>query len=213
MQTSTKSNAKRMWADTGMVFAAVVMVIVGVFQILEGIAVASFGGSFADPAGFAYTVNNRAFGWIHIIVGIIVVAAGLALFTGRIWARAIAITLAVISCIANFFYLPYYPVWALLIIALDIFVIWAVATARGPRMMSDADEQAAMGAGYGGGNAQTGERWPAENTAEGRHWAPDNKQTAGESPQQAQERANAAARSAGGGGTMPPNPPSSGTNG
>jgi hypothetical protein len=214
-QTSMKNTTRQMWATGGMIFAAVVMVVIGVFQILEGIAAIALGGTFVDPAGFAYRVNNTAFGWIHLVIGIVAIAGGLALFTGRLWARAVVIALAAISAIANFFYLPYGPVWSFVTMALDVFVIWAVATARSPGMLRAMDEQAAMGAGYAGGNLQAGERWPAENVPSGRQqWAEDIKPVPGETPAQAQERerANAAARSARGGG-MPPNPPPPGETG
>ena len=56
--------------------------------------------------------------------------AGFFLFSGAGWARAVGIVLAVLSAIANFFFLPYYPIWSLVIIALDVFVIWALATVR-----------------------------------------------------------------------------------
>jgi hypothetical protein len=215
-QTSMKNTARQMWATGGLIFAAVLMVVIGLFQILEGIAAIALGGTFVDPAGFAYRVNNTAFGWIHLVIGIVAIAAGLALFTGRLWARAVVIALAAISAIANFFYLPYAPVWSFVIMALDVFVVWAVATARSPRMLREMEEQAAMGgAGYAGGYMQTGERWPAENVPSGRQqWAEDIKPLPGETPAQAQERerANAAARSARGGGA-PPSPPPPGETG
>jgi hypothetical protein len=60
------------------------------------------------------------------------VLTGFFLFTGATWARAVGIGLAVLSGIANFFFLPYYPIWSLAIIAADIFIIWALATVRVP---------------------------------------------------------------------------------
>jgi galactitol-specific phosphotransferase system IIC component len=64
-------------------------------------------------------------------LGLIVAFAGWGLFSGRTWARTVAIILAVLSAIANFAFIPYYPFWSLLIITLDIFVIWAVAAHGG----------------------------------------------------------------------------------
>ena len=62
-----------------------------------------------------------------------VALAGFYVLSGRLWARIIGITLAVFSAIANFFFIPYYPVWSVLIIALGDFAIWALATYRGDR--------------------------------------------------------------------------------
>ena len=69
-------------------------------------------------------------GWIHIIVGVLVVLAGIGLFSGAVWARTVAVLIAVLSIIVNFIWLPYYPVWGVVIIAFDMFVIWAL-TAHG----------------------------------------------------------------------------------
>ena len=67
-----------------------------------------------------------AWGWIHLIAGIVVLLAGFALFSGAVWARTVGVILALVSAIANFAWLPYYPVWSILIIAVDIAVIWAL---------------------------------------------------------------------------------------
>ena len=69
-------------------------------------------------------------GWIHILVGVIAVAAVVGLFSGAVWARTVAVAVAAVSILVNFLWLPYNPVWAVLIIAFDIFVIWAL-TAHG----------------------------------------------------------------------------------
>ena len=172
---------------------------------------------------YYYTVDTTAWGWIHLGVGVIVALAGLFLFTGSTIARIVGIALVSISALANFFLIPYYPLWSLLLIALDIFAIWAIASVR-TDYGADAmvDERAMAGYGTGGqygtsqGGMQTGERWPAENAPGGRHWAPDNvKEGAqgqmgqpgmGETAEQAQERAAAAGRTMPPGGNPPPRP-------
>jgi len=60
------------------------------------------------------------------LLGILLIATGFAIATGQVWARSVGIGFAVLSMIANFMFLPYYPVWSLLIIAIDVFVIWAL---------------------------------------------------------------------------------------
>jgi hypothetical protein len=72
-------------------------------------------------------VRRHHLGWIHLLLGLLVAFAGWGLLSGQTWARVVAITLAVLSAIANFLWLPYYPFWSMLIIAVDIFVIWAIA--------------------------------------------------------------------------------------
>ena len=108
-------------------FAAIMMIMSGVFQALQGL-VAIFENEFYVPTrNYLFQFDATSWGWIHLILGLIVAFAGWGLMSGRTWARVVAITLALLSAIANFAFIPYYPFWALLIIALDIFVIWAVA--------------------------------------------------------------------------------------
>lgn len=75
---------------------------------------------------FSVDVTTR--GGIHLLAGILVLAAGCAVLAGQLWARIVGIALAVLSMIANFLFVPYCPVWALLIIGLDVVVIWALCS-------------------------------------------------------------------------------------
>jgi hypothetical protein len=184
--------------------AVVVMLILATFQILQGIRAVLVGGTFIDGTGFAYRASNTAFGWLHIALGALVALTALALVSGRAWARAAAVTAVALTAVASFFWIPFFPLFAFLLIAFSVFVIWAATTGGTQRVMGAQDEQA-MGTGYGYGPGemqQTGERWPAGNQPAGRgRWVPDNKPV-GETPAQAQERANAEARMSGG---RPPN--------
>jgi len=108
--------------------AAVIMVTVGIIQFCQGIAAVAKNEVFVAGLNYVYKFDLTTWGWIHIVLGVLVAAAGLALFTGAGWARVSAIVIAAISLLANFLWLPYYPWWSLLIIALDIVVIWAVST-------------------------------------------------------------------------------------
>jgi hypothetical protein len=121
------------WAVGLILFAAIMMMMTGVFQALAGL-IAIFENEFyvATP-NYLFKFDVTTWGWIHLLVGIIVALAGWGLLLGRTWARAVAITLAVISALANFAFIPYYPIWSLLVIALDVFVIWAIAT-HGPEI-------------------------------------------------------------------------------
>jgi hypothetical protein len=163
---SHNSGTRRAVARGGMIFAAVTLLVSGVFQILMGIVALANRAFFATVGNYTYAVNVHRWGWAHVIGGAIVAIVGLGLFSGATWARALGIAVAALSAIGNFFFIPYYPIWTLLIIALDVFVIWSLATA--PRMSRHAAEGRAMEAAspsYG----STGEdqRWVATNTAGG----------------------------------------------
>jgi hypothetical protein len=108
--------------------AAVIMVTVGIIQFFQGLAAVLKNEVFVAGVEYVYKFDLTTWGWIHLILGILVSAVGLALFTGAGWARVAAIIVAAVSILANFLWLPYYPAWSLLIIALDVVVIWAVAT-------------------------------------------------------------------------------------
>jgi hypothetical protein len=108
------------------------MIVVGIFQSLEGLAAILDDSLFAVAAEYAYDIDVSAWGWVHLLWGIIAGVAGVFVLTsGALWARIIGIVVAALSAIINFLYIPYYPIWSLLIIALAVVVIWALATHRG----------------------------------------------------------------------------------
>ena len=109
-------------------FAAIMMMLGGFFAFFEGLAAVLKGASFyAKVPDYPFGTNVKAWGWIVLIAGIIVLVAGIYLLRGALWARIVGITLASLSALANFFFIPFYPFWALTVITLDIFVIWALA--------------------------------------------------------------------------------------
>jgi hypothetical protein len=115
-------------AGTGWVFfAAIMMIVLGIFGIFEGLAAIVKSGFYHVPPNYYISINAKGWGWIHLIISIIVVLAGFALLQGATWARVVGIILASLSAIANFLFIPVYPIWSLLIIAIDIVVIWALA--------------------------------------------------------------------------------------
>jgi hypothetical protein len=119
------------WAVGFILFAAIMMIMVGVFQAIQGL-VGIFENEFYVPTrNYIFQIDATSWGWTHLILGLLVAFAGWGLFSGRTWARTVAIILAVLSAISNFLFIPYYPFWSLLIITLDIFVIWAVAAHGG----------------------------------------------------------------------------------
>jgi hypothetical protein len=113
------------------VFAGVMMILLGSFHALEGLTAILKDKFFVfTPTNYLISVDVTGWGWIHLIGGVVVALAGFFVFSGAVWARAVGIVLAVLSAIANFLFIPYYPFWSLLMIALDIFVIWALAVHR-----------------------------------------------------------------------------------
>ena len=114
------------WALGAIVFAAAIMTLIGTFQVLAGL-VAIFDDEFyVVTRNYTFDLDVSAWGWIHLLIGVAMLAAGLGLFARQAWAGVTAIVLAMLSALSNFFFIPYYPIWSLLVIGLDIWVIWAL---------------------------------------------------------------------------------------
>lgn len=127
-QAPARPERARAWAAGLITFAGVMMIMVAAFHIFAGL-VALFERTFyLTTPNYLITVDTTTWGWIHIVLGVVVLLAGIALLTGQGWARVVAVVLAVLSAIANFTFIPYYPIWSLTIIALDTFVIWALVS-------------------------------------------------------------------------------------
>ncbi|MBT2267154.1 DUF7144 family membrane protein [Rhodococcus erythropolis] len=107
---------------------AVLLVTVGVLEILQGISAISDDDVTVVGPEYTYQFDLTSWGWIHLVLGVLVTAVGIMLFTGATWARVGAIVFCSLSILANFLWLPHSPWWSIIIIALDVFVIWAVAT-------------------------------------------------------------------------------------
>lgn len=114
------------WAVGGVVFAAAMMLMNGLFQVIAGLAALINDQYFVAVRGYAFDLDITAWGWIHLILGLIVVGAGIGLLVRASWARVVALIVTVLSAIDNFFFIPYAPFWSLLVIALDAWIIWAL---------------------------------------------------------------------------------------
>jgi hypothetical protein len=114
------------WAGW-VVFAGVMLVLVGAFQAIDGL-VALFRDEIylVRPDGLVVNVDYTVWGWVHLLLGIVLIAAGAAVFSGRIWGRTIGVIGAIISAVLNFAYIGAYPVWSILIITIDVIVIYAL---------------------------------------------------------------------------------------
>jgi hypothetical protein len=111
-------------------FAGILMIMGGAFQALAGLVAIFQDEFYVSTRNYLLQFDTTSWGWIHLLLGLLVLFAGIAVMSGKTWARVIGIILAVLSALANFSFIPYYSFWALIIITLDVFVIWAL-TAHG----------------------------------------------------------------------------------
>lgn len=167
-------NRSREWAVGRTIFAACLMIMVGVWQVLVGIAAIAEDTIFVTTADYIYQLDLTGWGWIHLIIGALAVITGLFIFAAQEWARWLGIALAIVSAISQFFWMPYQPLWAMTVIAVDVFVIWALATV-GEGMRGGFEER----------RTESGE-WSSMDTQE-RHMATNPSRTMDDTQQSASE--------------------------
>lgn len=126
--TEQRADRRSAGLATGFItFAGIMMMMTGGFQFLVGLVAVFQEDFYVSTRNYVFEFDPTTWGWIHLLVGAVVVCAGFAVLAGQTWGRVIGIILAVSSALTNFAFLPYYPFWSLLIIALNVFVIWALA--------------------------------------------------------------------------------------
>lgn len=116
--------------------AVILLLVAGILSIVRGIAGVTKDEIFLIPSEYSYQLDVSNWGWIHLSLGILLVAVAIGMMLTATWARIFAYCLAALSIIANFLSLPYYPWWSVIIIAIDLTVIWAVATWNPDRSLS-----------------------------------------------------------------------------
>jgi hypothetical protein len=118
-------------------FAAVIMMLVGVFGIIQGLAGIVHKDFYAVSPNYLFHFNASAWGWINLIVGVLVLLSAYGLFTGAIWARTVGVIMAMVAALDGFAFIPLYPVWGITVVTLAVVVIWAL-TMHGRDVMTDA---------------------------------------------------------------------------
>jgi hypothetical protein len=110
--------------------AATLMILSGLWTFFVGITGVLQGSFYRAVPVYTFSLSVHTWGWIQLVIGAVVFAAGVCLLLGMTWARVVGVILAVISGLANFLFLPHYPLWSIIVIALDVIIIWALTTSR-----------------------------------------------------------------------------------
>ncbi|MGW1771803.1 DUF7144 family membrane protein [Streptomyces sp. NPDC002104] len=124
------SDVPNPWAASGTVFAAVLMLVEGVLGILKGIVGIANDDVYASVGDYTFKFDVTAWGWIHLVLGIVLVVVGAGILKGAAWAKATGVVIVALDIILNFLWLPYTPLWGLISIAIGVFIIWALCTDR-----------------------------------------------------------------------------------
>jgi hypothetical protein len=108
------------------IYASVMMGLLGGFHAIAGLVAILEDEFYVLTPDYLFQFDATTWGWIHLIMGIVVVAAAVGLYSGAVWARTVGVILAIISTLVNFAWLPWYPFWSIIMITANVFVIWAL---------------------------------------------------------------------------------------
>jgi hypothetical protein len=127
-QPTRSRRPRHAWMNGYTVFAVSIMLVLGLWQVLSGLTAVVRDGLYVATAGYTYAFSIAGWGWLVLLLGVLTAGTGIAVLQGRSWGDPAAIVLACLSMIVNFLLIPFYPIWTLLIIALDVTLIWALTT-------------------------------------------------------------------------------------
>ncbi|MEV4947653.1 hypothetical protein [Streptomyces sp. NPDC053755] len=125
-RTPPADTAKQGWASGLTAFAAVMLFLVGLLDILRGIMAVAEDDVFVTTRNYVFAFDLTSWGWIHLVLGAIAVIVSIGLLKTAMWARVSGVIIAGLVIIANFLSVPYAPVWSIVMIALSGFIIWAL---------------------------------------------------------------------------------------
>ena len=114
------------WAVGWTTFAAFMMILVGGFHAIAGLVAIIDDQFYVATREYVFQFDRSTWGWIHLILGIVLVLSGMGLFSGAVWARTVGVLIALLSALVGFAWLPYYPAWGIVIILVAISIVWAL---------------------------------------------------------------------------------------
>lgn len=117
---------ERAWASGIGIFAGAMLATLGIFEALQGLSAISKDDLYQTRADYVLGVDLTTWGWIHLLVGSLAVVVGVCILLGQRWAFLAGICVALVAALSSFAFMPYYPFWALAVIAFSILVIWAM---------------------------------------------------------------------------------------
>ncbi|NGN62623.1 hypothetical protein G5C51_01720 [Streptomyces sp. A7024] len=109
------------------VLAGSMMLLTGIYHAIVGLAAIIDDKFFVATANYSFEFDTTTWGWLQLISGLVLVVTAGGIFGGHTWARVVGIAVAGLSAVESFFFIPYHPVWAILIIAFDVVAIWALS--------------------------------------------------------------------------------------
>ncbi|WP_331926937.1 DUF7144 family membrane protein [Intrasporangium sp.] len=108
------------------VFAGMLMVVVGLLEFLRGLTALFENTLFVNTPKYVFAFDVTTWGWLHLIWGVVLAAVGGAILAGRLIGRIVGLSIVTIALVLNFVSLPTYPLWSIVLIALCVFIMWAL---------------------------------------------------------------------------------------
>jgi len=126
IEMSTEQRGSQ-WASGPILLAGAILVIAGIWQVFIGTAAIVHDRIYVETPRYLYAFDLTVWGWAELLTGVLSIAAGFAALRGQTWARVVGIALGAFSMVIQFMFIPHYPIWSFLVIALDAVVIYALA--------------------------------------------------------------------------------------
>jgi hypothetical protein len=134
MSTTSSGHGRHgssVWTQGARLLVGTLLVMVGVMQGLEAIAALAGNSIFDTGTGDVYGVGLTVWGWIHLVIAVCALLTGAGILADRSWAIVLGMVIGFFSALASFAFLPYYPLWSVVILAFDIWLLWALAQELG----------------------------------------------------------------------------------
>lgn len=108
------------------VFAGILLMIAGALNVLQGITAIANDDVYRRIGNYTFKFDVTAWGWIHLILGLLVAGVGWGAYTGATWAKVSGVVIVALAIVGNFMWLPYQTGWAIVLIAIDILALWSL---------------------------------------------------------------------------------------
>ncbi|HKX66127.1 MAG TPA: hypothetical protein VJN29_02795 [Intrasporangium sp.] len=124
--TSANTETRRGWGHGVVLFAGTLMLVLGILEFLRGLTALFENTLFVNTPDYIFALDVTTWGWLHLIWGVVLAAVGGAILAGRLVGRIVGLSIVTIAMVLNFVSLPIYPLWSVVMIALCIFIMWAL---------------------------------------------------------------------------------------
>lgn len=107
-------------------FAGMMMIMVGLFNVMNGLLAIVDDTHYIAAGQRLLMFDSTGWGWVHLIIGLVVVVTGIALAVGQPWARIAGVVLVMLNAFTQMAWIAYNPWWSLIVIAIDVLIIYAI---------------------------------------------------------------------------------------